>query len=279
MENIFVNGSNKIRSIWWIPIFFILLTLFLLPTILIAQKLFVEVSIPLQALLIILVTIICQLLRRESITATTGKFNVGWLEQLFTGLVIGAALMVLPAIILTVSGLVNWQVNNTSYSVILPGLAVFVAVAIVEELLFRGFIFQRLIESFGEWPAQLIIAGMFLLTHIDNPGMAGNILVTASLNIFIASILFGLAYIKTGNLAMPIGIHFMANWVQGTILGFGVSGNEAPGILKPQLVKAPEWLTGGAFGVEASLFGLVILLVVTLAFYSWFPSQIKNRRK
>lgn len=276
MKYILLNADNKIRSIWWVAIFFALLILFLFPTILIAQKQSNKVSMPLQAILIILVTIICQLLRKEPITVITGKFNFSWLGQLFTGLTLGTALMVLPAIILTVSGLVHWQLNKFSFSATLSGFSLFIAVAIVEELLFRGFIFQRLIESFGQWPAQLIIAGLFLLTHINNPGMTGNIKLLASANIFVASVLFGLAFIKTKSLAMPLGIHFMANWVQGTLLGFGVSGNDEVGIFKPAFGEAPEWLTGGAFGLEASLFGLVILLIITVSFYIWYPLKKLN---
>ena len=72
MKYILLNADNKIRSIWWVAIFFALLILFLFPTILIAQKQSNKVSMPLQAILIILVTIICQLLRKEPITVITG---------------------------------------------------------------------------------------------------------------------------------------------------------------------------------------------------------------
>ncbi len=278
MKNIFINTDKKVRSIWWVPIFFVLLFLFLFPIILLAKKQSVNISMPIQATLIIIVTGICQLLRKEQITVITGKFNFNWLRQFLVGIMIGAALMIFPAIILTVLGLVHWQVNDISFSTIISGFTVFVYVALVEELLFRGFIFQRFIESFGQWPAQLIIAGMFLLTHIDNPGMVGIIKLLASLNIFFASILFGLAFIKTRSLAMPIGIHFMANWVQGSLLGFGVSGNNELGLLNPQFLLAPEWLTGGTFGLEASIFGLIFLLVITVSFYIWFPSKIKQQQ-
>ena len=278
MKNIFINIDKKVRSIWWVPIFFVLLFLFLFPTILLAKKQSVNISMPIQATLIIIVTGICQLLRKEQITVITGKFNFNWLRQFLVGIMIGAALMIFPAIILTVLGLVHWQVNDISFSTIISGFTVFIYVDLVEELLFRGFIFQRFIESFGQWPAQLIIAGMFLLTHFDNPGMVGIIKLLASLNIFFASILFGLAFIKTRSLAMPIGIHFMANWVQGSLLGFGVSGNNELGLLNPQFLLAPEWLTGGTFGLEASILGLIFLLVITLSFYIWFPSKIKQQQ-
>ncbi len=278
MKNIFINIDKKVRSIWWVPIFFVLLFLFLFPTILLAKKQSVNISMPIQATLIIIVTGICQLLRKEQITVITGKFNFNWLRQFLVGIMIGAALMIFPAIILTVLGLVHWQVNDISFATIISGFTVFIYVALVEELLFRGFIFQRFIESFGQWPAQLIIAGMFLLTHFDNPGMVGIIKLLASLNIFFASILFGLAFIKTRSLAMPIGIHFMANWVQGSLLGFGVSGNNELGLLNPQFLLAPEWLTGGTFGLEASILGLIFLLVITVSFYIWFPSKIKQQQ-
>jgi len=267
MENIFLNAGNKIRSIWWIPIFFVLLVLFLLPTILIAQKHSVEVSIHIQAILILLVTIICQLLRKESITEITGKFNFSWLKQIFIGLSIGAALMVFPAIMLTVLGLAHWQINSISFTTIISGLIVFVSAAIAEEFLFRGFLFQRLVESLGQWPAQLIIAGMFLLTHINNPGMIGTTKILASLNIFIASIMFGLAFIKTKSLAMPLGLHFMANFMQGTVLGFGVSGEKGNSLFKSIAEKCPTWLYGGEFGLEASFLGLITVTMITILFY------------
>jgi len=127
-------------------------------------------------------------------------------------------------------------------------------------MLFRGFIFQRLIGSVGRWPAQLIISGLFLLTHLNNPGMTGIVRLIASTNIFLASTLFGIAYIKTRSLAMPIGIHFMANFMQGIILGFGVSGIDGYHILLPVVDDAPIWLTGGSFGLEASFPGLTVVM-------------------
>ncbi len=278
MKNIFLNANNKIRSIWWIPVFFLLLVLFLFPTILIAQQQSVEVSMPVQAALIILVTIICQLLRKESITAITGKFNFRWVRQFFAGLIVGAALMVFPAIILTVSGFAPWQINDISFSTIISGLTFFVFVAIAEELLFRGFLFQRLVESLGQWPAQLIIAGMFLLTHFNNPGMIGTTKILASLNIFIASIMFGIAFIKTKSLALPLGLHFMANFMQSTILGFGVSGNKEQSLFKAVFEQCPAWLTGGEFGLEASIPGLISVIITSILLYRWQqPNNILNQ--
>lgn len=62
--------------------------------------------------------------------------------------------------------------------------------------------------------------------------------------------MFGLAFIRTKNLALPIGIHFAANFVQGTILGFGVSGGESQAsLLRAKLSEVSNLLHGGAFGL------------------------------
>jgi hypothetical protein len=146
------------------------------------------------------------------------------------------------------------------------------AVAVTEEVLFRGFIFQRLIDGLGVWWAQLLVSALFLLTHIDAIRDAGAIGYLASANIFIASLMFGLAFLRTRSLAMPIAVHFAANFVQGGLLGFGVSGGDAESLLAPTLSGA-DWLTGGAFGLEASVLGLVSVIVLTVVLFRWRPTS------
>lgn len=153
---------------------------------------------------------------------------------------------------------------------------VFAGVAAAEELLFRGFVFQRLISGLGQWPAQLITATFFLLTHMNNPGMTGSIKIMASANIFLASILFGLTFIRTRSLAMTLRLHWMANWMQGGVLGFGVSGTEHLGLLKPVFGEAAAWLTGAQFGLEASLPGLISLLAILFISYRWKNAHRKS---
>ncbi len=197
-----------------------------------------------------------------------GKYDVHWLKELCIGGLIGSALMLIPALILGIFGWVNWQWNPEGLSALLPNVFLFAGVAIAEELLFRGFFFQRLISGLGQWTAQLIVAAYFLLTHLNNPGMTGSVKAMASINIFLASILFGLAFIQTKSLAMPLGLHFMANFVQGGVLGFGVSGAEQSGLLTPVFGDAPIWLTGGQFGLEASLPGLICVVITLLLLYT-----------
>ncbi len=273
--NIFLNKENKIKNIWWVVIFFLLLSSFLFPLILLADRLSFEITMAHQAILIAIVSIICQLLRRKPIIELTGSLNLNWLKELFSGLIIGAALMILPVILLSIFGFVHWEINAFSLSTLTSGFSILLLAAVTEELLFRGFLFQRLIQAFGKWPAQLIVAGLFLLTHINNPGMTGMVKLLASINIFLASIMFGLAFIKTKSLAMPLGLHFMANYTQGTLLGFGVSGDKDPSLFKPIFDHTPIWLSGGDFGMEASILGLCFVIIITVYLYFWNPKSLK----
>jgi hypothetical protein len=267
VRHVFFNSEARVRSIWWVAIFFLLLTLLLFPTILLSDYYGFEITYWHQLLMILTVTVLCLALRGESAFELVGKVNKDWLRKLCAGLLLGSLLMIMPAMVLNLAGYVQWQVNSISLMDFMTSISIMLSVVIAEELLFRGFIFQRLIESFGDWPAQLLIGTLFLLTHLGNPDMSGSVKILASINIFIASILFGLAYIKTRSLAMPIGLHFMSNVIQGNILGFGVSGEKQSSLLIPASDDAPTWITGGTFGLEASIVGLGTLIMLTTWLY------------
>jgi uncharacterized protein len=268
----FLDSERQLRNGWWVLIFFIVLASFLVPVLLLAEQRETEVTISGQAVIIAIATCVCQWLRRKPLTEITGKLNLQWCKELWLGGLIGATLMLIPALILGMFGWVNWKWNPAGFSVLSSSFLLFAGVAIAEELLFRGFIFQRLLSGAGQWPAQLIIAVLFLFTHLNNPGMTGSVKVMASGNIFLASIMFGLVFIRTRGLAMPLGLHLMANWMSGGILGLGVSGTEQAGLLKPIFGEASAWLTGGQFGLEASLPGLICVVITLLILYIRQPT-------
>ena len=271
--NIFLNKDRKLRSLWWVTIFFLILAVVTIPLIVISSENQFEITLVHQAIIIVVVNIVCQLISGEPISKLTGKLDYYFTKSLLTGALIGSILMALPAFLMFIAGMVHWNLTQVNRMDLISAVTVIIAGVIAEEFLFRGFLFQRLISGLGVWPAQLIIAGLFVLTHLSNPGMTGTIKIFASINIFIASLLFGFAFLKTRTLAMPIGMHFMANLMQGTILGFGVSGNDEVSFLKPVFGHQAEWITGGSFGLEASIFGLSVLMLIVFFFVGWYPSR------
>jgi len=265
---VFTNAQGRLRSGWWLIIFLVVLVAFLAPLIVLAAAREQSVPIWQQACALFAASMTCQILRRRPMTEMLGAFDQRWLIGLGAGLGLGFAVMAAPAALLAAFGAVTFQINALNGAVLADLFGIFVAVAITEELMFRGFAFQRLLDGLGLWPAQMIGAFFFVLTHSDALREAGTLGVIGAINIFVASLMFGFAFVRTRSLALPIGIHLAANFTQGALLGFGVSGSDAQGWLSP-VFRGPDWLTGGAFGLEASMPGLVCVIVLTVALMRW----------
>ena len=149
------------------------------------------------------------------------------------------------------------------------GFYAFLFVALLEENLFRGFLFQRLVDGVGARGAQIALASLFALGHWGSPGMVGSTRVVAALDLFLGAWLLGLAYLRTRSLALPVGLHLGWNWTQGHVLGFGVSGYEQAGWWRPIFQGRAEWLTGGAFGAEASILSPLVSLFLIVLLWRW----------
>ncbi len=273
--NPFLNARRQLRNGWWVLIFFAVMASMLVPLLIFTGRQGPLVSVGAQAVIVAIASCVCQSLRRRPVTELTGRFDRRWTGQLLAGCLFGAALMLIPAGFLRVLGYVTWVPGGLSLTNVAATVPLVVAVAATEELLFRGFIFQRLVDGVGAFLAQLIVAGYFVLTHSGALATAGDVRYIASANIFIASLLFGLVFLRTRSLALPLGLHFGANFTQGSILGFGVSGAGQAGLLAPLRVGSPDWVTGGAFGLEGSVPGL-IAVAAALIVYQWRRSRLRR---
>lgn len=273
----FVNYDRRLRNGWWVAAFLAVLGALLAPAILLSAHLGREITIFDQVIIIAIATLAVQALRRRSVFEVTGQPDLRWIAQLSFGAALGGLLMAAPALVLMLGGWVHWEVAAANPRALWAAVLLMAGVAVAEELLFRGVMFQRLIAGIGLWPAQILIGLFFVLTHLGNPGMEGATRIWAGVNIFVASILFGLAYVRTRSLALPIGLHFMANVTQGIVLGFGVSGAAEPSVLSPVRTAGIDWLTGGVFGLEASLPSLIAVLALVLAL-AWPPGRNLSTR-
>jgi len=269
--NPFLDAARRLRSGWWIGIFLAVLAGLLLPLLLLARGRGAEVSPAWQLAVVLAASGICQALHREPLPRLLGPLDGRWPREFLLGGLGGALLMAVPALALGLAGVVRWGPGAGGAAAIWPELALLAAAAATEELLFRGFPFRRLLEGLGTWPAQLVIAAIFVLTHSDALRGLGPMAYLAGANIFLASILFGLAYLRTRSLAMPLGLHLAANVVQGPVLGFGVSGTGGASLLVPVPSGAPAWMYGGTFGLEASLPGLACVIALLLVLRTWRP--------
>lgn len=137
-----------------------------------------------------------------------------------------------------------------------------------EELLFRGWLMQLIASRHGLWIAVVANSALFALAH------AGNITPSSELYVGLANVLlFGLFVslyaVREGSLWGVCGWHAAWNWLLGLGFGLEVSGQVIGTVpLIADLTGkagAAWWLTGGAFGPEASIVTTAVLLAGTAA--------------
>lgn len=194
----------------------------------------------------------------------------GYSNEAMLGLFVPVAMLGAGTLILV--GLGHLKFIGVGFSPdLLKALSFLAAVAFVEEVIFRGYLLNNLMQSMNRWIALLITAALFALVHSANPG--ANILPV--INVFAAGMLLGVNYIYTKNLWFSILFHFAWNMYQGPILGYEVSGMEMATVIE-QSIEGPTVITGGAFGFEGSVICLA-LIIITAALLATAFSKRYNR--
>lgn len=141
------------------------------------------------------------------------------------------------------------------------GAAAALAGAVIEEVLFRGYLFRLVAVVAGTWWALLITSALFGAAHAFNPGatIASTAAVAAE-----AGLLLGAAYALTGRLWLPIALHAAWNFTEASVFGLTMSGLAAPKALVEGSLHGPAALTGGAFGPEASVIAVVVCVAAAM---------------
>lgn len=132
--------------------------------------------------------------------------------------------------------------------------------AMFEELVFRGYLFQTLMQWVSFIPALAIMSLVFGLAHSHNP----HVTVLSTANVILAGVWLSFAYLKTRSLWLPFGLHLSWNFSQSAIYAFPTSGfafAERRLFLSEQ--TGPEWLTGGDFGPEGGVLATIALIAAT----------------
>lgn len=214
-------------------------------------------------------------------------FSRLWWLDLGFGLALGAVLMLFIFLVelafgwITVEGFMKTAGSGSFLSVILASLIGFISVGIYEEMLSRGYHLRNLAEGLnwgplgkvgGLWAGYVISSSIFGILHATNP----NASVISTVNLVLAGLFLGLGFILTGELAIPIGLHTTWNFFQGNIFGFPVSGSTTGATLIKIKQGGADILTGGAFGPEAGLIGIIAILLGSLLTI-WYVRQTRGK--
>jgi len=218
-----------------------------------------------------------RILDRRRVTDYGFHLSRRWCAELGFGLGLGAVLMVGT---MTLELAMGWvKITDTMVSApgqpfaatILLGVFAVAAVAFGEESSYRGYTVKNLTEGLGtsRWAvaaAVSIPAIYFGMAHVTNPGATW----LSTTNTVIFGLLCGTAYVLTGELALPIGLHFAWDYIQAFV--FGVAGNGSQYgsvlVLAPSGAAATHW-TGLPYGVEAGALGTLALITGFLLMIAW----------
>ena len=195
-----------------------------------------------------------------------------WWAEMAVGLMLGTLLITL---IFAAEWALGWLVvtdvwsapaGQRFFAAILGPIAIFVVIGFAEELIFRGYLLRNCAEGLNGplharaalIAALLITSLLFGLYHVFNP----NATWASTINLSLAGLMLGLPMVLTGRLAMPIGLHIAWNFAQANLFGFAVSGNNFSAVtLMRTTLTGPQAWTGGMFGPEAGLLGLIAIAI------------------
>jgi uncharacterized protein len=212
-----------------------------------------------------------------------------WTVQLGIGAGLGLLLVGVIFVVELVAGWLSVRgLGVGALTALTVGLGRAVVVALVEETIFRGALLGYLQRPLGNAGAVAASSVVFALVHAWN----ANATPLAIANLMVAGALFGLAYLVArgfdvpfaaeeakarglGQLAyaigrglpLPVGLHAAWNFFEGSVFGLPVSGSTRDSVLEVA-VTGPELVTGGAFGPEGGLLGLIATLLVVLVLWA-----------
>lgn len=185
--------------------------------------------------------------------------NTGILD-LLVGIVVGLVLMGLSVIILkSIKALKTVKNKTILKEVAISSVIFFALMALLEEIVFRGILYGILREHYSFAIVIVVTTIIFALPHLVNKGI--NFYSVASL--LLIGLIIGVLREITGDIWLALGFHFSWNYIQA-FLGINVSGDlEFSGVYKSTF-KGPNLLSGGKFGIEASIVTIIILLITNV---------------
>ncbi len=180
------------------------------------------------------------------------------------------ALTVLPMALAGDLNISVWFQPRAFVVLVLSLIAVLLA-SLAQEVVFRGYPFQRLITAVGPIAGSFGMALLFALSSVLQHRASG----IAVLIAFVSAIVFSMAWFRTHGLWLAWGMRFGWTASMGILFGLPVAGSSEHASIVSSLALGSRWLTGGDYGPEASwvmLLGLIacaIVLFRATRTYAW----------
>jgi uncharacterized protein len=192
-------------------------------------------------------------------------FRSGWQREFGLGAALGWGMLVASILPMVLTGglIITFWLVPRQFGILFIDLLLLAVASLAEEVAFRGYPFQRLIEAMGPTLATIAFSFVFAGLHMLNPGAnRASFLITA-----FSSWLLSVAYLRTRALWVCWGWHFAWNASMCLLFGLPVSGiTEFSPVVQSNTV-GPVWMTGGNYGPEASAVTAIVLLIGIFVVY------------
>ena len=195
-------------------------------------------------------------------------------SMLALGLLIGFVMNGVSILAAVLSGSV--QLDFVQFNVV--GFVLFLIFIFIqastEEIICRGFAYQRLKRTYGTAVAIIGSSLIFSLAHIMNPGVTP----LALLDIFLTGVLYALMVRYCDSIWMAMGAHTAWNLTQNILFGLPNSGMASSYSffgLAGQTTNGFAYDT--AFGVEGTIFAVAVNALCALVLFIWGRSHGKKK--
>jgi membrane protease YdiL (CAAX protease family) len=195
-----------------------------------------------------------------------------WGKKLAPGLLYGISLIGIVFLIEIIVGWVRIESINFNPVLLFSFFILQILVAVGEEISFRGNILQNLADETGIKTGIILSSFMFSAIHIPSfiySGLDIQRLTIAFIVIGILGAVASIIYLNYG-LVSAMTFHFAWNFLQYNV--FNLSRSE-PGIMKTSYTGT-NILSGGSFGPEAGVLGLIIVLLALVALIKKYPESL-----
>jgi len=210
------------------------------------------------------------------------RFLPGWWSDLLGGIGVTALAMLVVFLISRWAGWLivdgwKWQALplDAFLGTLWVTLLINTLVALGEEISFRAYLLTGLERAWGRWPGLAIMMVVFGLVHLPAymaQEMQSLVLVLAIALAAVMGLPFGLTYLRTGSLWLPVGIHFAWNLVEQDLLN--LTGDAA----NTNLIGAVTRLEGPVLPTSAGYANAIVLdwaalLILSIVIWLWMARQ------
>ncbi len=189
----------------------------------------------------------------------------GWPREFALGLSIGWGMAVICAVAMALDGgiVVSFSFGLVNWGWFLADAAYFALAALVVEVAFRGYAFQRFARATGSAGA---VFGFSLLDGFFESMRPGATHSSAAVA-FVLAVLLSTAYLRTRALWVGWGLNFGWQASRALLFGLTVRGNSSNSPILQGDPTGPFWLTGGGYGLDASWFAVIVILLALPVLY------------